>query len=385
MELYIHIPFCRKKCAYCAFASFPGREDSFEAYIEALIQEAAGRSDVSEPLSTVYFGGGTPSLLPPALLSRLFSGMQASLDLSAVTECTVEANPGTVTEEWLETAVACGVNRISFGMQAYQRRLLEILGRIHRFDAVEESVRLARRAGIGNINLDLMFGIPEQTREDWRETLSAALSLRPDHISAYGLIPEEGTSLERDLTSGRLSLPEPEAERAMYDDAIRELERAGLAQYELSNFARPGKQCRHNIGYWDMTPYLGLGVSAASMFRLPDSAPSFSLRTTNPDTLEEYLAMVRSAGHDAGQEKEWISRREARFESVMLSLRMTEGLDRSRFRSLHGADPEAFFPQTFSKMEKSGLLVRKGDFWRLSRRGMDIQNSILVEFMEEAE
>ena len=279
MELYIHIPFCRKKCAYCAFASFPGREDSFEAYIEALIQEAAGRSDVSEPLSTVYFGGGTPSLLPPALLSRLFSGMQASLDLSAVTECTVEANPGTVTEEWLETAVACGVNRISFGMQAYQRRLLEILGRIHRFDAVEESVRLARRAGIGNINLDLMFGIPEQTREDWRETLSAALSLRPDHISAYGLIPEEGTSLERDLTSGRLSLPEPEAERAMYDDAIRELERAGLAQYELSNFARPGKQCRHNIGYWDMTPYLGLGVSAASMFRLPDSAPSFSRET----------------------------------------------------------------------------------------------------------
>ena len=266
MELYVHIPFCVKKCRYCSFASFSASGTEQEAYIRLLLKEAESRhGEITEPVTTVYIGGGTPSRLKPSFFRTLTEGLRRICGLEDVIEFTSEANPGTVNREWLDAAAEAGVNRLSFGMQAYQASLLTLLGRIHRFHDVKESVSMAREAGFTNISLDLMFGIPTQTREQWAETLEAALSLQPRHISAYGLIPEEGTPLFRDLENGTLSLPDPEEERDMYDDAIRLLSENGFCQYEISNFAVPGYECMHNIGYWTQVPYIGLGLSAASM------------------------------------------------------------------------------------------------------------------------
>ena len=384
MELYIHIPFCVRKCTYCSFASFPGcGRPEMEEYLTAVLREAQLRQhEADEPLNTVYIGGGTPSLVPPDLFCSFLSELKKILDFSRVREFSVEANPGTVTPAWLDAAVSSGINRISFGMQAFQDPILQTLGRIHRAGDVVSSVDAARKSGLENISLDLMFGIPGQDMADWEETVQSALSLHPDHISAYGLIPEEGTPLASRLESGVLKLPDPDTERDMYDLCIRRLAENGLMQYEISNFARPGMECRHNIGYWDQVPYLGLGIAAASMLR-PASLPEevFSIRRTNPESFAEYYRMLSSPG-DFTQD-ETISPAEARFETVMLSLRMTAGMNRQRFTELHGAPPEHFYGDILSRLETQGLLILRDDSWCLTRRGMDIQNSVLLEFMED--
>ena len=222
MELYIHIPFCVRKCTYCSFASFSGcSRPEMERYLLALLTEAQLRQhEISEPIETVYIGGGTPSLVPAGMLCSFLSELKTILDLSRVDEFSVEANPGTVTPAWLDAAVSHGINRISFGMQAFQDSILQTLGRIHRSGDVAASVKAARDAGLENISLDLMFGIPGQTITDWEETVRFALSLHPDHISAYGLIPEEGTPLSAQPDSGILELPDPALERDMYDLCI---------------------------------------------------------------------------------------------------------------------------------------------------------------------
>ena len=263
MELYIHIPFCKQKCRYCAFVSFAGQESEKEKYVKLLLKEAENRkNEFKDNIQTIFIGGGTPSLLTPEQLTHLAAGLFNRLPAEKVEEFTIEANPGTVTKQWISAAVNSGMNRLSLGMQAYQPEILSILGRIHKYDDVVASVKLARSFGIENINIDLIFGIPGQTLNLWKETLKAALELDPVHISAYGLIPEENTPLNKDLESGVLMLPDPDLEREMYDTAISELSKHGMIQYEVSNFAKPGFECRHNIGYRKQLPYVGLGLSA---------------------------------------------------------------------------------------------------------------------------
>ena len=355
-----------------------------ERYMSALLREAEQRKAyLTEPIDTVYIGGGTPSLLPPDLISHLLSGLRDIFSFSSACEFSVEANPGTLSYAWLRTVSRFGADRISIGMQAFRDDQLSVLGRIHRFEDVVRSVHKARAAGFRNISLDLIFGIPGQTLETWRETLDAALSLNPDHISAYGLIPEEGTPLYRSLLSGELSLPDPDLEREMYDLAISLLSDAGLAQYEISNFARPGFECRHNIGYWDQVPYLGLGLSSASMVRGNASdTDCFSTRWTNPSALDDYMDLIDYPDR-LHSLQEIISPNEARFETVMLSLRMTKGIRRERFRELHGGYPEQYYNNTLLELRDRGLIVLEEDSWRLTRRGMDIQNSVLLEFMKD--
>ncbi len=381
MELYIHIPFCRQKCRYCSFASFTGQEPYREKYIGLLLEEARLRKEaVSGPFTTVYIGGGTPSLLAPSQLSRLIEGLREIFGLDSVTEFTSEANPGTVTAEWLDAAVSAGVNRISFGMQAYQDGLLRLLGRIHTFEEVRASVNLARKAGIGNISLDLIFGVPTQTLSAWRETLDAALSLGPSHLSAYGLIPEEGTPLMRDLETGLLSLPEPESEREMYGLAIEKTAAAGFHQYEISNFAQEGRECAHNIGYWTQVPYLGLGVSAASMTGIRYSIEGMTyFRSVNPDSINAYEAYL-SAG--IPPETERISPAEACFETLMLGLRMNRGVREQDFLRMHGVPVGECYGEKLSELEKRGLLLHENKAWKMTARGFDIQNSVLVELMD---
>lgn len=381
MELYVHIPFCKQKCRYCSFASFTGREGYREKYIRLLLREARLRKDeVSGPFTTVYIGGGTPSLLSPAQLSGLIEGLRDVFGLDSVTEFTAEANPGTVTREWLDAAVSGGVNRISFGMQAYQEELLRLLGRIHTFEEVRESVWLARQSGIGNINLDLIFGIPTQTLSAWSETLDAALSLGPSHLSAYGLIPEEGTPFMHDLETGILTLPDPETEREMYGLALEKTAGSGFRQYEISNFALEGRECLHNIGYWTQVPYLGLGVSAASMTGVRRGADGMTyLRCDNPDSIGKY---EEYAGGGRLPEYEHISPAEARFETLMLGLRMNCGVKEEDFLRIHGIAIGQCYGRKLAEMEKRGLLLHENEAWRMTARGFDIQNSVLVELMD---
>jgi len=382
MELYVHIPFCRQKCRYCSFASFPGQEAYYDSYIRRIEEEAVLRAgEADEDLRTVYLGGGTPSLLSPEQLGKLIEGLENVFSFAEVTEFTSEANPGTLTAAWLDQAARSGVNRLSLGMQAYQTELLETLGRIHSFREVRESAELARKAGINNLNLDLIFGIPGQTIKDWKETLEAAVSLQPSHISAYGLIPEEDTPLYRDLKDGLLTLPEPEIEREMYDLAIEFLRQRGFDQYEVSNFARAGKECVHNIGYWTQVPYLGLGVAAASMTGLRQSDAGMTyLRRTNPDTISLYDAAVRRRMLSL---QEQIFPGEARFETMMLGLRMNRGVSLKRFEELHHCSLEEAYGKKLRELERKGLVHHQDGYWKLTRRGFDVQNAVLVEMMDE--
>ena len=352
------------------------------AYVDALLREADAMAAYAKhtPIQTVFIGGGTPSTLPAPLLKKLLTGLHERFIIPAGVEFTSEANPGTLTPEWLDAAVSGGVNRLSMGMQTSQPELLRMLGRIHRYEDVVESVQLARSMGISNLSVDLMFGLPGQTPDMWQESLAAALALNVQHMSCYGLIPEDGTPLKHDLDTGRLSLPDEADERQMCDDTLRILAQHGYDQYEISNFTKPGYACQHNIGYWTRVPYIGLGASAASFLQTKNGG----LRLTNPASIREYINM---ADEQAWRRRERTSLlpEDARFESLMLGLRMTAGVSEADFAAMHGITLDDYCGDVLRQQEKRGLLVHQDGRWALTRRGMDVQNAILVEIMEAVE
>ena len=378
MELYIHIPFCVRKCTYCDFASFAGKEHRMRSYVDLLLLECDQQlASLHNPdITSIYIGGGTPSILPAELFQCLLQGIHARFHILPDCEWTCEANPGTLTSQWLDVARQNRVNRLSMGMQAKQSSLLSILGRIHEFSDVQQSVSMAKDHGIENISLDLMFGLPGQNLDMWVETLHAALELKPRHISCYGLIPEDGTPLKRDLDTGKLTLPNENDEREMYDTAIRMLHQSGFQQYEISNFALPGYACQHNIGYWRQAYYLGIGVAASSM--LPCTGYPY-LRKTNPSTLEEYQSVLSG---NLLPEIQFISKEEAMFETLMLGLRMNDGVNEQAFHTMHGVSLEAYRGPALRQQIQKGLIEMSHGSYRLTRRGMDIQNSILVDLMD---
>lgn len=383
LEVYLHIPFCARKCAYCDFASCAGREDQMEEYCRCVEKEIRLRAAQYGPqtLATAYVGGGTPSLMPPELMDRLLDSLFEAFPPAAGAEITCEANPGTLKPEFLNVLRRHGVNRLSLGAQARQGRLLETLGRIHRWDKVEESVRMAREAGFDNISLDLMFGLPGQAVKDWEETVEAALALLPWHLSLYGLILEEGTPLFDREAAGELSLPGEEEERAMYARGLQMTRAAGLAQYEISNFALPGRECRHNLGYWEGVSYLGLGAAAHS--RMPcDAKKGAYARFGNTPSLDVYLVKMGAGILPVAEYKE-ISFREAEFETLMLGLRLVKGVGEADFLNRHGRTMGEAFGERIKPLEKKGLLTLTDGFLRLTPHGMEVQNAVLVELMDE--
>jgi len=386
MQLYIHIPFCKRKCRYCDFVSYTDYQKYKEIYIDALLREFSFQKKyINDDITTIYIGGGTPSLLDPVLFVKLIDGIRSLYPLNNLREFTVEANPGTLTDHWMNTIVnECGVNRISLGMQAFQDDILTLLGRIHCFDDVVSSVDIIKQNGIKNFNLDLMFGIPDQTSEQWLETLSEAIDLKPTHISAYGLIPEEGTPLYRDIQNGSLSLPDVEEERTMYYSAKDILRNNGFLQYEISNFSHHGYECIHNIGYWNQSEYLGLGVSAASLVSLRSLENCYTTyeRLQNPSDIRRYLRMI-SEGDLSVQQRETVNAKESIFETVMLGLRMNRGITEDRFFRMHGKTLSEQYGEKLEKMLASGLLLHEKSVWRLSEKGMDLQNTVLVELMDD--
>lgn len=366
--LYVHVPFCASKCAYCDFASYAGREADIPRYVDAVIREIVRRgAETGHPRAdTVFLGGGTPSLLDERQITRILDALHGAFPIEEGAEITCECNPGTLTARLAHALRKAGVNRLSIGAQARQARLLRLLGRIHDWQGVVASVETARQAGFDNINLDLMFGLPSQSVVDFRETLQAAIALSPTHLSCYGLIVEEGTPLCRDIAEGKLALPDEAAEREMYELARQTLAADGFDQYEISNFARPGHACRHNLGCWTRVPYLGFGCAAHSFFE--------QCRTMNPSRIDAYLA-----GDEPKTER--ISREEARFESMMLGLRLTRGVKNEDFADMHGMSIREAFGEKLDALINSGLLQWHEGALRLTRLGMDLQNSVLVELM----
>ncbi len=381
--LYIHIPFCVKKCAYCDFVSFEG-SPHVRRYVNALKAEM----DISafrlphRSYETVFIGGGTPSILPPGAIRELFCALRARFDIAENAEITVECNPGTVDGEKLKEYLACGVNRLSFGLQSADDRLLKAIGRIHVYGDFLQSYQKARDAGFYNVNVDLMYGLPGQTTEHLRETLKKVTELCPEHISAYSLILEEGTPLYASVARGEASLPDEDETYAQHRLCIDTLKNKGYERYEISNYARrdgareSALRCEHNLNYWDNGEYLGLGLNAHSAMRLNGWT-----RWSNTEDLENYLLSVES-GRSPVAEETGITRDEEMFECVMLGLRKTEGLSLSAFYERFLTHFEARYEKAVRGLIAEGFLELSRGFARLTEHGLDMQNEALLRFME---
>jgi len=379
ISLYIHIPLCVKKCAYCDFASFEGRMAHRDRYVQAVCREIRAQAAFfgRRRVQTVFMGGGTPTLLSGAQVQAIMDTVRDCFDLLPDAEVSMEGNPGTLTMGNLRTYRKAGVNRLSLGVQSMDDALLASIGRIHTAEQAAEAVRMAREAGFDNLNLDLMYGLPGQTAVQWKETLEQAIALSPDHLSCYSLILEEGTPLFERVNAGTCApLPDEEAMEEM-DALTAQLTRgAGYIQYEVSNYARPDRQCRHNIVYWECLPYLGVGLNAHSDLD--------GRRFYNPESWEEYLQMAEE--EDTARRTEGENRREDRlFERMMMGLRQTRGVDGTRFERDFGVRPEQVWPQTVEQMTRQGLMISNKERIALTERGMQVMNGVLVALMEEAE
>ena len=375
LGLYVHIPFCLSKCAYCDFPSFAGKLGLRDEYVRQVAREirAAGQRLGRPRADSLFIGGGTPSLLTPEQMGHILAALSSSFDLTPGYEATCEANPGTLSEAFLSALRAGGVNRLSLGAQSADPGQLSALGRRHTWADVERSVQQARSAGFTNINLDLMIGLPGQTVASFEDTLRQALALDTPHLSCYALILEEGTPLQKAVSAGEVTLPEPEEERAMYSLALAQLEKAGLMRYEVSNFAKAGHACRHNVNCWRRMPYLGFGAAAHSLM------PGGRERRRNPLTIEGYLA-----GEAPGVMP--VTAQDAMFESVMLGLRMTGGVSLAAFQQAHGKALSEAFPDRVQQAVAKGLAQVTEDGWfRLTDRGMDLMNTVLVDFLPEGQ
>ena len=363
--VYIHIPFCIKKCKYCDFNSFSACEKEKAVYLHALFLEMGKYS--GEIVDTVFVGGGTPTSLSAEQLESLLQNIQKIFTLSETCEFTLEANPKTLDEEKLEILKKYGANRISIGVQSFNDDELLKLGRIHTAREAEETITLAKRY-FDNISIDLMCAIPNQTKESFKDNLEKAFSLNPQHISCYSLILEEGTPLFEEAQKGLLNLPDENAEREIYDFAVEEMEKHGYLQYEISNFAKSGYRSRHNIKYWECEEYIGIGLSAHSYLD--------GIRFSNTDDFSSYIN-----GEFLSEERETLSKEDKMSEFMILGLRMTEGVSKTEFKSRFSEDLEKVFAKPLLKFKNMGMIEEENDAIRLSKRAISVSNQILCEFI----
>ncbi|AOT68536.1 radical SAM family heme chaperone HemW [Geosporobacter ferrireducens] len=374
--LYIHIPFCKQKCAYCDFVSFEGRNTERDEYIAALVGELESWHNPLKDyqVQTVFFGGGTPSLLSIPQLDFILEGIHRYFKLKASPEITIEANPGTLDKEKLTYYRQSGINRLSIGLQAWQDELLRTLGRIHTRKEFLENYYAARDAGFENISVDLMFGLPNQCFQDWKETLQQVLYLKPDHISTYSLKVEEGTPFDRLYEQGKLILPDEELERAMYHYTITVLAQHDYRHYEISNFALNGKESIHNKIYWKNEEYIGIGVGSHSSFN--------KVRFSNTADINKYRELIESQKNPM-VEQEKISIEEEMSETMFLGLRMMAGIDLDRFQRRYQVDAREKYEKQITDFIKQGLLTMAGDKLRLTQRGIDVSNRVFASFLPE--
>ncbi len=363
-SLYIHIPFCVSKCLYCDFLSVPIEEGPARAYAHALKKELALRG--GGRLRTVYIGGGTPTALPEELLGEIFAALRGSFTLLPGAEVTVEANPGTVDARKAARLRSMGVNRVSLGVQSFDDRELRTLGRAH---TSAEAARAVKALGAENLSLDLIYGIPGQDARSWEETLRRAVELGPKHISAYELTPEPGTPIMDSLKKGVLTLPQEDEALEMSSLALDTLARSGYRRYEVSNYALPGFECRHNLNYWRRGEYIGAGAGAYSF--------SGDRRDRNTPDIGEYMELLSRGRPPAGKSAR-ITPEEAMREFLFLGLRLTEGVDMAWFRDELGLD----LAGAVGELLGDGLVETEGGRLRLTRRGFLLFNPVVVRLME---
>lgn len=405
LSIYIHIPFCVRKCLYCDFLSFPLGDENYvnqeiADYVNLLCREIVCRAQDYQKYQviSVFFGGGTPSLLAAEDLDRIMDAVRASFVVAAGAEITVECNPGTVTAEKLAHYITCGINRLSIGLQSAEDAELARIGRIHDCETFLRTYRLAKAAGFCNINVDLMTALPGQTAASYRRTLDLVCDLSPEHISAYSLILEEGTPLYENQT--KYTFPDEEEERELYYMTERVLSKAGYHRYEISNYAREGRECRHNKVYWQRGNYLGFGLGAASLIE--------NVRWKNPEELTAYRVCVEAAdgerktgtetgrgcGPDAGSgdfaeylrrsgfcEVQSLNRQEQMEEFMFLGLRLMEGVKEEAFLKTFGLSVDAVYKETVAKLMREGLLTRGEGRLFLTPRGIDVSNRVFASFL----
>jgi len=375
-SLYLHIPFCRSKCPYCDFFSVASDPSALAGYVDLLLRQFAlerAGGEWRQPFATVFFGGGTPSLLPPEAVTRLIAAVRELFGLADDAEISLEANPGTVSPASLAGYRAAGVNRLSFGVQSLCAENLRRLGRIHSPQEAAEAMRWARAAGFDNVGIDLMFALPGQDRAALADELDRALELAPDHLSCYGLSIEEETPFYHLHRSGGLDLPDEERYAELFMAVHARLTGAGYRHYEISNYARPGRECRHNLAYWRRLPCLGVGAGAHSLV-----ASDWGERRAVPPDLAAYAASL-AAGESPARSLERFDRRGAMAETLYLGLRTAEGVDEARFRRNFGVGVAEAFP---GGVAKAGSRLRlQGGRWALGIEGWLIFDHLILPFL----
>lgn len=369
-ELYIHIPFCVRKCAYCDFLSAPGSEEAKASYTEALLREIEAVKIEKREVSSIFVGGGTPSALSPSLMGDIFEKIHKSFSVAPDAEITIEANPGTLSKEKLFLYRNVGINRLSLGLQSPEAAELKSLGRIHTYEEFLESFSLAREAGFQNINVDLMCALPDQTYEGWVRNLRKVAALHPEHISAYSLIIEEGTPFAK----RKLNLPDEDTEYRMYEDTAGILAEYGYEQYEISNYAKKDLACQHNVGYWTRKEYLGLGLGAASLWgnQRFSNTSDFSLYLNNSGFPEK----IRG-------DRDALSLEAEMSEFMFLGLRMTKGVSKAEFLEGFGVSIESVYGKVLDKYKSVGLLEETEGRIFLTRAGIHVSNGVMAEFLLE--
>lgn len=445
LSLYIHIPFCVRKCNYCDFLSAPCDEETRQKYVDALCKEIAQRTEQfkNKKVDTIFFGGGTPSILEARQISKIMSALRNEFHILPDAEISMEMNPGTVNREKLGAYKELGINRLSIGLQSANNEELRVLGRIHTWEDFLQTWNLVREAGFSNVNIDLMSALPGQTLESYEETLEKVLALKPEHISAYSLIVEDGTlfyewfgnesELEKDrfgqqvekkdvqisskmeIDIANKKLPDEITDRQMYELTKQLLEEQGYFRYEISNYALKGYECRHNIGYWKRKEYLGLGLGAASLLfkdcdvdvkkqiqKSTDRSPAINIRCNNVTDLQTYLE-VGSEQHSMTDEsckkkqtdgyvkkQDWIEEQnelsltDQMEEFMFLGLRMMEGISLIEFEKQFGKSLQEVYGTQIEKLQKQGLLKfnKENERYALTKKGIDVSNQVFVEFID---
>lgn len=374
--VYIHIPFCKRKCNYCDFISYTNKSDKIEKYIKCLEQEI-NKFDFSKyKVSTIYIGGGTPSFIESKYIKQIMNALYNKININKKEdiEITIEINPGTVNERKLQDYKEVGINRLSIGLQASQDRLLKQLGRIHSFQEFIETYDLSKKLGFENINVDLMLGLPNQTIEDLKESLNKIISLNPNHISIYSLILEEGTKLFSEVENNELKLPDEEIERNMYWYVKNILELNEYNHYEISNFSKKGKESKHNLNCWNQEEYIGFGVAAHSYLN--------NTRFSNTKNLEEYIDNINNNNFEKNitiEEEQEIA--DSKNEFMMLGFRKIEGVDISKFKEKYIDNPIFLYREKLDKLVKEGLIEIDLNNIKLTNKGIDFANIVFEEFI----
>lgn len=374
LGLYIHIPFCARKCEYCDFLSRSAGEEEREQYVEALLLEIESYREFAKGyrVSTVFIGGGTPSVLLPKQMERILQKVYEVFELEKRPEITIEINPGTVNEEKLQCYKENGVNRLSMGLQSVNNEKLRLLGRIHTYQDFVGSYELARKVGFDNISLDLISSVPGQTLQNWKKELETATAQKPEHISVYQLIIEEGTPFYEKYAEHPELLPDEETSREIYLWTGKFLKEAGYEQYEISNYTKSGKESRHNLKYWERGDYLGLGLGAASMVR--------NIRMSNTKDMKTYLERCTQP-KTMREDVQFLEEPRQMEEFMFLGLRKTRGVSKKEFRRTFGREMDMVYEKALHKCLENGMLLEHKDRIFLSEEGTLLSNMVLSEFL----